>query len=246
MFWLYITTLIVSGLSIVGIRLNHLGLVKPGNPLQVLILPGSFPSIWNIIQPTHLSNWFVPVVLLLLQAWLSGGFFGSLVRLNTWQTVTGASFVMDATRSFLRLLLWSLLWDSIALALAGFTHALPMFGTTAAFVLLAVHYVFFFVPIGLVAEQASSMREAVGTSVRALLDGFLPMLPYAGLMMLLTAIGLTLSAAVPWSEFIFLSILYLGLMTWLWHMVMARYLVFSDWVAPATTPSTAPSRSPKT
>lgn len=195
--------------------------------------------MWNIVQPVHLMNWFFPLLLLVLQAFLSGGFFGSLLRLNTLQTVSVASFFADAMRSFLRLLLWSILWDSIALAIAGMTHALPMLGVTAALVFLAVHYVFFFAPIGLVAEQTSSIRNALKTSVQALLDGFLPLLPYAGLMVLLGAAALALSATISRGWFLVLTVVYLALMTWLWHMVIARYLVFSNWVVPATAPSTS-------
>lgn len=234
---LYFTTLVASILFILALHLEHLVFVQPSSAFQLLTLPNSLPSVWNIVQPAQLTSWVAPVVLLLLQTWLSGGFYGSLIRINTRHHASVASFVADAMRSFWRLLLWYILWDSLALTLAGLINALPMFNITLTLVFLVCSYVLFFVPIGLVAEQATSIRQTVATSIRALLDGFLAMLPYAGLMVLVTASGLAFSSRVTRSGLLLLLVGYLAIMTWLWHMVIARYLLFSNWVSLTTAPS---------
>ena len=225
--------------------MSPMSLLRPTNTFQVLNLPTGFPSLWSIIRPAHFSGWIIPLLSLFLQTWLTGGYLGSLVRINTGQVVSVASFIADALRTFSRLLLWNLLWDAAALAVAvvsapargfGVTNGplpgnLPGVTVTVAWLFLAARYALFFAPIALVAEQGATMRQALATSIRALLNGFLPMLPYAGLMLIATASALSVSALLPhWGLFL-VSLVYLAIMTWLWHMVVARYLWFSNWVA---------------
>lgn len=240
----------------VWLIMSPISLIRPANTFQLLNLPTGFPSLWSIIRPAQLTGWVAPILALFLQTWLTGGYLGSLVRINTRQMVSPASFVADALRTFWRLLLWNLLWDALALAVAlistpasafgsatgstfgstagSFSGNLPGIGVTAALLFLVARYVLFFAPIALVAEQGTTMREALAASVRALLNGFLPMLPYAGLMILATGAALSASAILPRFGLFLVIVVYLAIMTWLWHMVVARYLWFSNWAVPVT------------
>jgi hypothetical protein len=202
-------------------------LTEPVTKSQVLSLPTSIPSIWNVIRPSTNITWFAPFVVLVAQVFLTGGFYGSLVRANTGQPTNPATFLHDAIRSFWRLFLWYLLWTGLNILLAGVVRVFPQSNATATALVLLLRYLFLFSDVALVSERNVSfaLRSAVG----ALLSGLVTMLPYGVLLVIVTSAAMSLSTSVSWLTLLGVAVLYGVVASWLLHMVVARYLFFTNW-----------------
>jgi hypothetical protein len=202
-------------------------LTAPAIREQLLSLPTSIPSIWNIIRPSTNISWLSPFVVLLVQVFLTGGFYGSLVRINTRQAVSLTTFLHDAARSFWRLFLWYLLWTGINILLAGVVRVFPQMNVTLTVLVLLLRYLFLFADVALVSERniPLAFQSAVGT----LLSSVMAMLPYGVLLVFLTGFSLSLSIHVSWFGLAGLAVAYGIAVTWLLHMVVARYVYFSNW-----------------
>ena len=158
-------------------------LTAPAIREQPLSLPTSIPSIWNIIRPSTNISWLSPFVVLLVQVFLTGGFYGSLVRVNTRQAVSPTTFLHDAAHSFWRLFLWYLLWTGINLLLVGVVRVFPQMNVTLTVLVLLLRYLFLFADVALVSERniPLAFQLAVGT----MLSGLVTMLPYGVLLIFL-------------------------------------------------------------
>ncbi|SFU97404.1 hypothetical protein [Alicyclobacillus macrosporangiidus] len=216
-----------SAVSWVCLRWAHVGLSAPGGRLQLLTLPTGFPSLWNFIHPATGVHWVFPLLVLLVQVFLTGGFYGVLVRVDTGQPAGLSTFLADAARSFWRLLTWNLLWTALGLTAVGIAQALPALATLLSVGVLLARFVFLFGDVALVCEPA--MREAIRSAAEALLHGFAPMLPFGAVMAASTGACLAISAQLPGWGLLALGVVYSVFMAWVLHMVAARYLYFSRW-----------------
>ncbi|MCF8566372.1 hypothetical protein LLE49_16745 [Alicyclobacillus tolerans] len=214
-------------LSLIYIEGAHLSLVKPSNQLEFLTLPEHIPSVWDIVRPAVAASWVMPLLVLLVQVLLTGGFFGTLLRMNLRQQVNANTFASDSIRSFIRLLIWTLLWDLLSLLVTSLSRLMYPLGVTAAIALFAMRFAFLFGSIALVSEQGVPFGKALGAAGKTMLARFVPMLPYGLGIALLTGVSMAITASLPTAVIVVLSILYTTLMTWLWHMVVARYLFYS-------------------
>ncbi|MCL6517509.1 hypothetical protein, partial [Alicyclobacillus sp.] len=95
-----------SALSWLFLRWLDIGIAPPGGRLQLLTLPTDFPAIWNFIHPATGVHWSLPFLVLVIQVFLTGGFYGVLIRVNTGKAAGLSTFLADAGRSFWRLLTW--------------------------------------------------------------------------------------------------------------------------------------------
>lgn len=182
-----------------------------------------------MIRPSTNISWIAPLVVLIVQVFLTGGFYGWLIRANTRRAVTPGTFVVDAARSFWRLFLWYMLWTGIGILVAGIDRVFPQMNFTLAAVLLLLRYMFLFVDMALVSER--NIREAFQSAVSAMFSNFVGMLPFGILLILVTSVALSVSTMMNWLALLGLSVVYGAVMAWLLHMVVARYLYFSDWEA---------------
>jgi hypothetical protein len=207
---------------------THLTLqVASGGLLGSFVLPVDAPSVWSFIQPGITKNWLAPLIVLVAQVWLTGGFYGTLVRMNTSEAVSPTNFVFDGFRSFGKLLLWNLLWAAAAVAVVGLNRALPAFGPALFVLLLVLRFVFLFGNIGLVAERDA--RYALRLAASLLLSRWLTMLPYAIVLVFLADVARRLSGIVSGVGILVIAALYTVMAAWVLHMVTARYLAFSGW-----------------
>ncbi|MCL6592651.1 MAG: hypothetical protein K6T31_01625 [Alicyclobacillus sp.] len=216
-----------SGLSWLFLTGAHVPLLAPAHRWLLFNLPTLMPSLWNIVLPGQTLGGWAPLAVLLVQVFFTGGFYGVLVRVNTGQPVSLRSYTADAVHSFGRLLLWNMLWTAMTLALAGMGTAWPATATLLAVLLWLARFVFLFADAALVCEP--DFRTALRNAAAALFAGFLPMLPLAVVLTVLTGAGLALTASAPPLAFAALTLLYVVACVWLLHMVTARYLYFSAW-----------------
>ncbi|GMA51138.1 hypothetical protein GCM10025857_24950 [Alicyclobacillus contaminans] len=203
---------------------------------QLLSLPTGIPSLWSVVQPDTDTVWWAPIIVLLVQSFLTGGFYGSLVRANTGRPGSPAAFVMDGMRSFWRLLLWNLLWVGMNLLLAGVVQVFPQANAPLAAIVLAARYLCLFVDVALVAER--HVHAAFKSAFVSLLRGLVSLIPLSVTIVFLTGLALSLAAEVSWIDLLAIGWLYSAAMTWLLHMVTARYLWLANW---HTGPSAASS-----
>ena len=231
-FWRILTglALVVLGFTILSwayLVAAGINVTTPASRAQLLTLPTSIPSIWNIVHPTTTITWLAPFVVLLVQVFLTGGFYGTLVRANTGQAAGPGSFLLDAGRSFIRLFLWNVLWAGVSLLLSGIVQVFPEVHVTLLLLLLVARFLFLFVDLALVCER--TVDAALRTALATLFNHLLAMLPYTVLLSFLTGLLLSVSASLQPTLVLLAGLLYALATTWILHMVVARYLVFSDW-----------------
>lgn len=231
-FWLSFISLVIFLLVVDVVSwlyiVTHLTLQVAGSGLgDSFVLPTEAPSIWSFIQPGTTKDWLAPILVLVVQVWLTGGFYGTLIRMNTSEQVSPTNFVYDAFRSFGKLLLWNLLWAAAAVAVVGLNRVLPAFGPALFVLLLVLRFVFLFGNIALVAER--DPRYALKLAPNLLISRWLTMLPYAIVLVLLGDLGRRLSGILSHHGTLFIAAIYTVLAAWVLHMVVARYLVFSRW-----------------
>lgn len=226
---LVIVVMVFSGFSWIYIILHHIALSRVSGVLPLLNLPTGFPSIWNVVHPADTQSSFAPFVVLFLQVYLTGGLLGTLLRVNSYQTPTSSSFVADGLRAFGRLLVWNILWTGIvSFFLVGILKAYAPLGLVLAFVFLIVRYLFLFAEIALVSETSMRFNQALRASLRAMKNGLVPMIPFATAIVLLTGAMLYASTTVSLLVFLPLVFIYVALLTWILHTIVARYLYYSD------------------
>lgn len=195
--------------------------------LRGLVLSPEAPSIWNLVSPPRKGSFVGPVLVLLLQVWLTGGFYGSLIRANAGDDVNVTTWTSDGFRSFWRLLLWNLLWAAVSLVVLGISQALPAFGPAFLILVLVLRFLFLFGDVSLVAER--DVRFALQTALRSLMRGFLAMIPFAVVLIILTDAGRMLLSQGGALYPLVVSLAYTVLTAWVLHMVTARYLFLSNW-----------------
>jgi len=191
------------------------------------ILPTEAPSIWNLVTLGHTGSFIVPVLVLLVEVWLTGGFYGTLIRANTGEVSNATTFISDGFRCFWRLLLWNLLWAAIALAVVGIDTALPAFAIGLNVLVVLIRFACLFVDIALVAER--DVRYALQNAVSCLLQGWLAMLPFAVVLMIVTNAGSQLAQRANAAGLMITAVVYVAATAWILHMVTARYLYISHW-----------------
>jgi hypothetical protein len=223
---LFVLVILYTSLSWYYLYTNHTLLSVPTSKAQLLSISTGIPSIWDFIRPS-VSGWTLPLVILIVQVFLTGGFYGILIRANTGQEANPFSFISDAMRSFWRLLLWNVLWTAIALLVIGITRGVPQLGLVFTILVLIVRYLFLFGDIALVCER--DIRFAFKSAVSALMNGVVPMIPFALVMMLLSGIAVSLTGATVSGTVWLIAIIYGVATTWVLHMVVARYLFYSEW-----------------
>ncbi|WP_067930084.1 hypothetical protein [Alicyclobacillus kakegawensis] len=224
--WLLLDTL--------GFPLN-----RPNQAMAIAHLPTDFPSLWDLVSPSpQAASWAAPVAVLLVQVLLSGGLYGSLVRANLASPVGPGSFLSDALRSFWRLLWWNLLWAALYLVLGTLSslgRGLPRADIIFGLPVLILRFLFLFADAALVAERHVGALAAITQAARALLAGFVPMLPYAVSLALLADAGTAVAPRLSHAGLLAAGLVYSLMVAWLLHMVTARYLYFSAWrSAPAS------------
>lgn len=192
-------------------------------------MPTEAPSIWNLVQPGNTKQWLGPIIVLIVQVWLTGGFYGTLIRANTGEASNVPTFIVDSFRSFGKLLLWNLLWAAAAVVVIGLNRALPAFGPALNILIFLLRFVFLFGDIALVAEQ--NARYALTLAPKLVLSQWLVMLPFAIVMVIVTDAGRWLVGISPGVLGLIIAIIYAVVMTWVLHMIVARYLMFSNWTA---------------
>jgi hypothetical protein len=225
---LALVVVIVNTLLFSYVLFHHVTLGKPAGIFSLLSIPIEFPSLWNILQPLHSLGTVVPSIVFILQIFLTGGLFGSLIRSNRSQTTSAASFASDGIQSFGRLFIWNLLWTIvIPFFLFDIGRAFLPLAQLLAVLMLILRFMFLFVDISLVSEQQLSMGQAIQNGVQALFNGFLAMIPFGLGIAIVTGLGLTYSARLSIGMLWFVGIVYCLLMLWLMHMVVARYLFYA-------------------
>ncbi|MCL6626593.1 MAG: hypothetical protein K6T68_08430, partial [Alicyclobacillus shizuokensis] len=228
-------------LDTLGFPLN-----RSNQAMAIAHLPTDFPSLWDLVSPSpQAASWAAPVAVLLVQVLLSGGLYGSLLRANLTSTVSPGSFLSDALRSFWRLLWWNLLWAALYLVLGTLSslgRGLPKADIVFGLPVLILRFLFLFADAALVAERRVAALTAIARAARALLAGFVPMLPYAVSLALLADAGTAVAPRLSHAGLLAAGIVYSLVVTWLLHMVTARYLYFSAW---RSAPASA-SRPPQT
>ncbi|WP_026961569.1 hypothetical protein [Alicyclobacillus herbarius] len=230
---LFLTVALFTLLSGLALFLLHVPLRPPNSAMAIAHLPTGFPSIWDLISPSpDVKGWMGPAAVLLAQVLLSGGLYGSLVRANLATPVRPASFLSDALRSFWRLLWWNLLWAALYLVLGTLSslgRGLPRADLIFGIPLLILRFLFLFGDVALVAERQLGAFAALNQAARALLAGFVPMLPYAVSLTLLADVGTAVAPSLSRTGLLAAGLVYSLAVTWLLHMVTARYLHFSLW-----------------
>lgn len=227
--WLAIVVTVFTSLSWIYLYLNRVSLSKPSSTLQLINLPTTAPSLWNIIFPIVTGTWLVPVGILLLQVFLTGGFYGTLVRVNTDRRANAASFLSDSMHAYWRILLWNVMWELLSLLVIGLFKMSAPVSIGLSIVVVCLRYVFLFGDIALVCELQAPMGTALKHAGAALLNGIVPMLPYGVCTIIFTGGAMTLTAYAQAPVVLLVGVLYGLAMTWLAHLITARYLVFSNW-----------------
>lgn len=223
---LFILVTLYTSLSWYYLYTNHTLLFVPTNKAQFLSITTGIPSIWDFVRPNTVG-WTLPLLILIVQVFLTGGFYGTLVRANTGQDANPFSFLADALRSFWRLLLWNALWTAIAVLVSGITRVVPQLGLAVTLIVLLTRFLFLFGDIALVCEQ--DIRFAFTSAVRSLINGLVPMIPFALVMMLCSGFAVSLTGVTVTGALLLTAIVYGIAMTWVLHMVVARYLFYSKW-----------------
>jgi hypothetical protein len=208
---------------------NHITLSQSHSLLPTITM--QIPSIWNFVQPSSVSSWVAPITVFVLQVWLTGGFFGTLARINMGQHASVGSFIVDSMRAFVRLLLWYFFWDAVYLFVAETSKLSIWVGLFAAVFALIFRYFFLFGDVALVCEGQASIRQAVRTALGALANGLVPMLPFGIAFAFTTDAAMTYAGRLTAPGVLIVAIIYAVVMTWLSHMVVARYLYFSNWIS---------------
>jgi hypothetical protein len=211
--WIYITT--------------QTHLTGPKSSSDLLTLPTRIPSIWNIVRPNATGWWLAPLIVLIIQIILTGGLYGTLVRVNTRQVPSISSFISDAVRNFGRLLLWNLLWTALSIALIGTGRGYPSLSSTLAGIVVALRFVFLFADVALVSER--SIPYAIKSAVATLFNRVISMIPYAVVIAVLSGAAFSASTVLSSPLLLVVSAIYCAIMTFILHMITARYLVFSGW-----------------
>jgi len=233
---LFATAVVFSTLSWLYIWRSHIPFTPPTGVFQLFNLPTDFPSIWNVVRPAQTNSALAPFLVLFLQVFLTGGLLGTLLRLNTRQSLGTSSFVADGLRAFGRLLAWNLIWTLLlSFFLIGVLKVFLPLGEVLAFLLLIVRYLFLFAEIALVSETSLRFGQAIRAALSAMKNGLVPMIPFAIVIMVLTGLVLYASTTLPVLWFLFVTLVYVCALTWLSHVVVARYLYYSDLHAPRTT-----------
>lgn len=191
------------------------------------ILPTEAPSIWNLVTLGHTGSFIGPVLVLLVQVWMTGGFYGTLIRANTGEISNATTFASDGFRSFGRLLLWNLLWAAVALAVLGLDTAVPAFAVGLNILIVICRFGFLFVDVALVAER--DIRYAVQNGLACLLQGWLAMLPFAVVLLVMTDAGSQIAQRSNSAGLVVTAVVYVAATAWVLHMVAARYLYLSQW-----------------
>ncbi|MDQ0190076.1 hypothetical protein JI721_04300 [Alicyclobacillus cycloheptanicus] len=233
MVWLAVVVTVFTCLSWLYLYLNHVPLSKPASTMQTLNLPTTAPSIWNMTMPIVAGTWWLPVVVLIVQVFITGGFYGTLVRVNTGTAASAGSFLSDALRAFWRLLGWNLVWMLLSLFVIGLYRLSAPLSIALSILLIFGRYVFLFSDVALVCEMQAPMQQALKNAALALLNGIVPMLPYGVCTMIFTGFAMTLTDYLSMTDLLWVGILYGLVMTWIAHMITARYLALSDWQARA-------------
>lgn len=208
---------------------SHLTLqVLSGGLVSRLMLPTEAPSIWNLVQPGNTKYWLGPILVLVIQVWLTGGIYGTLIRANTNEPTNGNTFIVDGFRSFGKLLLWNLLWAAAAIVVMGVGRIMPPLAAALDVLILILRFVFLFAEIALVAERDA--RYAIKLAASLLVERWLIMLPFGVGLILLTDVTRWLMTITPSFVMLLIAIVYSVVTVWVLHMIVARYLFFSNWV----------------
>lgn len=222
-----------SLLSWLCIVATHVPVSRAATPWAILTLPTGFPSIWDLFTPAHAVTHSAVIVILvfqLIQVWLTGGVYASLARVNTGQSASAASFMVDSWRSFPKLLVWTLLWfvlQSIVAMQGG--ASTPSASWSIAVVMLALRFLFLYAEIAFVAESKATFYLALGRSLNTLMQNAWRSVPVAASLAILTGICMVIVEHSPSrSVLLIVSILFSIAGTWLMHMIASRYLVFSN------------------
>ena len=225
---LALVVLVFTLLSYLYLVLNLVPLFGKTTGLASLNLPTVFPSLWDILRPKTTSVVLAPFIVLLSQVFLTGGLYGSLLRLNAKQPLPAASFLADGLRSFFRLLLWNLLWTfAIPLFVVGIDGLASPIGEALTVVLVIARFLFLFADVALVSEHHRTMRESLRGAFAILVNHWLTMLPFGVVMIILSSLCTALLVHVGLSITGFLiGIVYSVAMLWLLHLVVARYLFY--------------------
>lgn len=204
---------------------NHL--TVSAHSTSFVTLPTEYPSIWDFSTPGKASSWVAPAFVFVLQAWLTAGFYGTLIRLNTRNDVSLATFIVDASRAFWRLFLWTFLWNGFYMFVLSLSGVAPRLAVPLAAFTFMLRFIFLFSNAALVYDRQTSIRSALQTSIRALVTGLLPMLPYAVVIALMSNLAFYAAAHSSFYMTLIISIVYGIAMTWVLHLIVARYLYFS-------------------
>jgi hypothetical protein len=220
---------------------NHMMFLQSHSLFPALTM--QIPSIWSFIQPSNVSSWIAPITVFVLQVWLTGGFYGTLARINMGQSASVGTFVVDSMRSFMRLLLWYFFWDACYVFVAEISRVSRSYGLFAAAVALIARYIFLFGDIALVCEGQATIRQAIRTALRSLTGGLVPMLPFGIAVAFVTDAAMTSAGRLSAPGVLFIAVIYAVVMTWLYHMVVARYLYLSNWITRQATVNPGETRS---
>lgn len=229
--WVAVVVTAFTWLSWFYLYLNHVPLSKPASTLQLINLPTTAPSVWNTILPIVSKTWLLPIVVLLLQVFLTGGFYGTLVRVNTGRAASAGSFVSDSLHAYWRLLLWNIMWELLSLLVIGIYKMSSTAAIGLSILLVCLRYVFLFADVALVCELQSPMRTALANAGNVLLNQIVPMLPYGVSTVVFTGVAMTVTAYGGTFTLLWVGVAYGLVMTWLGHLVTARYLAYSAWSA---------------
>ncbi|QQE78621.1 hypothetical protein [Alicyclobacillus sp. SO9] len=232
-FWQTMTALAVlvtavSGLSLMYLGLSNMSLTPATSYSEWTNLPVTFPSIWNILRPAASAGWLVTIVVLVLQILLTGGFYGTLIRTNTGQAASVNTFMSDALRSFGRLLTWNILWAAIFLLIAAVARSLPQAALLLTILAIIVRFVFLFAETALVGEGRVPMANALRTAAVTLLGRMMQMIPFGVIVIVLSGLAEKLFASFPLLR-IPTVLAYALAMTWILHMIVARYIYYSNY-----------------
>lgn len=219
-----------SGLSWLYLYLNHTELARPGTLLATLDLPVGMPSLWSVVRPDAAQTpWFVPFLVLILQAVLSAGYLGAMVRANLCWPVNPRTFLADGLRGFVRLLVWMVLWDLAALFTANTTVLWAAAGRVFTVLYLVAKFALLFGDVALVAEGHLSFGGALRKALAAWAVALPGLWPYGLAILLVTSAATTAAGMLHPLAVLGVSLLYCAAMTWLRHLVIARYLYAARW-----------------
>lgn len=225
------TAALYSTVSWVYLQRSHVAAQGPVTGLQLVSFPSGFPSIWDIVRSNAAVSGWILLAVFLVHVLLTGGFLGTLVRVNSLQATAVSTFLADAARSFWRLLFWNLLWVALSFLAVGLTGVMRPLGVIFAILLLLVRFLFLFAEVALVCEQQARLGAVLRMAIQTMVEELVRMVPVAVAIVLLTGLGLSLAATGSPIRLLLTALAYTSAMTWLSHLVVARYVVFSAWKA---------------